>query len=128
MAASKSTLAPLQSIVYATSETAILQNAALYQSVSADMTAMLPAGAASTLKPLGFSRYDQTSGQTNIEVITAGECLATAGAAITAGDDLESAGTTGKVQTRTTGSIIARALDSAGADGDVIRVRIIQPT
>lgn len=128
MAAAKTTQAPLQSIVYATSETAILQYAALYQSTSADMTAQLPAGAASTLKPLGFARYAQTSGQTNIEVITDGEAQATAGAAITAGDDLESAGATGKVQTRTTGSIIGRALDSAGADGDVIRVKIIQPT
>lgn len=126
MAAPKSTLAPVQSVVFATSETSILQYAACYQSTSADMTARLPAGAASTLKFLGFSRYAQTSGQTNIELITLGQSVAIAGAAITAGDDLESAGATGKVQTATTGTVIARALDSAGADGDLIRVEIIK--
>lgn len=126
MAASKSTLAPVQSVVYSTAETSILQNAALYQSTSADMTARLPAGAASTLKFLGFSRYALTSGATSIEVITLGQATAIAGAAITAGDDLESAGATGKVQTATSGTVIARALDSASADGDVIRVEILK--
>ena len=48
-------------------------------------------------------------------------------AAITAGDDLESGGATGTVQTRTTGTIIGRAMDSAGAAGDIIRVEIIKP-
>ena len=114
MAASKTTINPIQSLQFATAETAILQWAACYQSTAADMTAVLPAGAASALKFLGFARYAQVSGATSIELITAG-------------DDLESGGATGTVQTRTTGTIIGRALDSAGAAGDILRIEILKP-
>lgn len=127
MAASKTTINPIQSLQFATAETAILQWAACYQSTAADMTAVLPAGAASALKFLGFARYAQVSGATSIELITAGVAAGNAAAAITAGDDLESGGATGTVQTRTTGTIIGRALDSAGADGDILRIEILKP-
>lgn len=127
MAASKTTINPIQSIQFATAETAILQWAACYQSTAADMTAVLPAGAASALKFLGFARYAQVSGATSIELITAGVAAGNAAAAITAGDDLESGGATGTVQTRTTGTIIGRALDSAGAAGDILRIEILKP-
>jgi hypothetical protein len=127
MAASKTTINPIQSLQFATAETAILQWAACYQSTAADMTAVLPAGAASALKFLGFARYAQVSGATSIELITAGVAAGNAAAAITAGDDLESGGATGTVRTRTTGTIIGRALDSAGADGDILRIEILKP-
>lgn len=127
MAASKTTINPIQSLSFYTSETAILQWAACYQSTAADMTAVLPAGAASALKFLGFARYAQVSGATSIELITAGVAAGNAAAAITAGDDLESGGATGTVQTRTTGTIIGRALDSAGAAGDILRIEILKP-
>ena len=127
MAAPKITINPIQSLQFATAETAILQWAACYQSTAADMTAVLPAGAASALKFLGFARYAQVSGATSIELITAGVAAGNAAAAITAGDDLESGGATGTVQTRTTGTIIGRALDSAGADGDILRIEILKP-
>ena len=127
MAASKTTINPIQSLQFATAETAILQWAACYQSTAADMTAVLPAGAASALKFLGFARYAQVSGATSIELITAGVAAGNAAAAITAGDDLESGGATGTVQTRTTGTIIGRALDSAGAAGDILRIDILKP-
>ncbi len=127
MAASKTTINPIQSLQFATAETAILQWAACYQSTAADMTAVLPAGAASALKFLGFARYAQVSGATSIELITAGVAAGNAAAAITAGDDLESGGATGTVQTRTTGTIIGRALDSAGAAGDILRIEILKP-
>lgn len=127
MAASKTTINPIQSIQFATAETAILQWAACYQSTAADMTAVLPAGAASALKFHGFARYAQVSGATSIELITAGVAAGNAAAAITAGDDLESGGATGTVQTRTTGTIIGRALDSAGAAGDILRIEILKP-
>ena len=91
------------------------------------MTAVLPAGAASALKFLGFARYAQVTGATSIEIITAGVAAGNAAAAITAGDDLESGGATGTVQTRTTGTIIGRALDSAGAAGDILRIEILKP-
>lgn len=127
MAASKTTINPIQSLSFYTAETAILQWAACYQSTAADMTAVLPAGAASALKFLGFARYAQVSGATSIELITAGVAAGNAAAAITAGDDLESGGATGTVQTRTTGTIIGRALDSAGAAGDILRIEILKP-
>lgn len=127
MAASKTTINPIQSLQFATAETAILQWAACYQSTAADMTAVLPAGAASALKFLGFARYAQVSGATSIELITAGVAAGNAAAAITAGDDLESGGATGTVQTRNTGTIIGRALDSAGAAGDILRIEILKP-
>lgn len=127
MAAPKITINPIQSLQFATAETAILQWAACYQSTAADMTAVLPAGAASALKFLGFARYAQVSGATSIELITAGVAAGNAAAAITAGDDLESGGATGTVQTRTTGTIIGRALDSAGAAGDILRIEILKP-
>ena len=127
MAAPKITINPIQSIQFATAETAILQWAACYQSTAADMTAVLPAGAASALKFLGFARYAQVSGATSIELITAGVAAGNAAAAITAGDDLESGGATGTVQTRNTGTIIGRALDSAGAAGDILRIEILKP-
>ena len=127
MAASKTTINPIQSLQFATAETAILQWAACYQSTAADMTAVLPAGAASALKFLGFARYAQVSGATSIELITAGVAAGNAAAAITAGDDLESGGATGTVQTHTTGTIIGRALDSAGAAGDILRIEILKP-
>ena len=127
MAASKTTINPIQSLQFATAETAILQWAACYQSTAADMTAVLPAGAASALKFLGFARYAQVSGATSIELITAGVAAGNAAAAITAGDDLESGGATGTGQTRTTGTIIGRALDSAGAAGDILRIEILKP-
>ena len=127
MAASKTTINPIQSLSFYTAETNILQWAACYQSTAADMTAVLPAGAASALKFLGFARYAQVSGATSIELITAGVAAGNAAAAITAGDDLESGGATGTVQTRTTGTIIGRALDSAGAAGDILRIEILKP-
>ena len=127
MAASKTTINPIQSIQFATAETAILQWAACYQSTAADMTAVLPAGAASALKFLGFARYAQVSGATSIELITAGVAAGNAAAAITAGDDLESGGATGTVQTHTAGTIIGRALDSADAAGDILRIEILKP-
>ena len=127
MAAPKITINPIQSLQFATAETAILQWAACYQSTAADMTAVLPAGAASALKFLGFARYAQVSGATSIELITAGVAAGNAAAAITAGDDLESGGATGTMQTRTTGTIIGRALDSAGAAGDILRIEILKP-
>jgi hypothetical protein len=127
MAASKTTINPIQSLQFATAETAILQWAACYQSTAADMTAVLPAGAASALKFLGFARYAQVSGATSIELITAGVAAGNAAAAITAGDDLESGGATGTVQTHTAGTIIGRALDSAGAAGDILRIEILKP-
>jgi len=128
MAASKITINPIQILSFYTSETNILQWAACYQSTSADMTAVLPAGAASALKFLGVARYAQVSGATSIELITAGDGIGIAAAAITAGDNLESGGATGTVQTRTTGTIIGRAMDSAGAAGDLIRYTIIKPS
>ena len=109
MAASKTTINPIQSLQFATAESAILQWAACYQSTAADMTAVLPAGAASALKFLGFARYAQVSGATSIELITAGVAAGNAAAAITAGDDLESGGATGTVQTHTTRHLYGRA-------------------
>ncbi len=128
MASPKSTINPIQSISFYTSESAINQWAACYQGTSADMTAVLPASAATTEKFLGFARYGLTTGATSIELITAGVAIAVAGAAITAGDNIESSATNGRVQTRTTGTIIGRALDSAGAAGDLIRVEIVKPS
>ena len=74
-----------------------------------------------------YKRPARVSGATGIERITAGVAAANAAAAITAGDDLESGGATGTVQTRAAGTIIGRALDSAGAAGDIIRVEILKP-
>ena len=127
MAAPKTTIAPIQSLPYYTAEAGILQWAALYQSTAADMTAVLPAGAASALKFLGSARYAQVSGATSIELITAGDAIGIAASAITAGDDLESGGATGTLQTRTTGTIVGRAMDSAGTAGDLFRYTILKP-
>jgi hypothetical protein len=126
MASPKATLNIVQTVVFSTAETAINQYAALFLSTSADMTARLPAAAASTLKFLGFARFPLASGATSIEVITLGHAIAKAEAAITRGDSLEAGSATGTVQTATTGTVIARALESAGAAGDYIRVEILK--
>ena len=126
MAAAKATANPLQIVQFNTAETAIIQYAALFQSTSADMTARLPAGADSSLKFLGFAADALVSGATSIGVITSGFACAKAAGAITAGDNLGSGGATGTVQTYSSGTVIGRAMDSAGAAGDLIRVEIIK--
>lgn len=126
MASPKATLNIVQNVVFNTAETAINQYAALFISTAADMTVRLPAAAASTLKFAGFARQALVSGATSIEVITLGHAIAKAEAAITRGDNLEAGGTAGTVQTATSGTVIARALESAGAAGDYIRVEILK--
>ena len=59
MAAPKITSLPIQRVSYATNETAILQNAALFLAASNDNLARLPAAAASTLPFLGFAEFAQ---------------------------------------------------------------------
>jgi len=56
-------------------------------------------------------------------VITLGIALVTAGGAITAGAEVESAAG-GKAVAKTTGIALGRALTAAGADGDTIKVKL----
>lgn len=124
------TINSLQTLTKPCSSGAVIQYAALYQDTSADNTTKLPAGAASSLKFEGFARYGDANHVAGdpMEIIAEGEGLAVAGAAVSVGDALESAGATGKVQTRTSGTTIARALTAAAADGDIIRVKILRTT
>ena len=127
MAAPKITSLPLQRVSYATAETAILQNAALFLAASADNTARLPAAAASTLPCLGFAEFAQVSGEVSTQLITEGVAIGIAEAAIASGARVEAGGVTGTVQTATTGTVIGIAQTSAGAAGDLVSIRIIRP-
>lgn len=127
MAAPKITSLPLQRVAYATNETAILQNAALFLAASADNTARLPAAAASTLPFLGFAEFAQVSGEVSTQLITEGVAIGIAEAAIASGARVEAGGVTGTVQTATTGTVIGIAQTSAGAAGDLVSIRIIRP-
>ena len=97
MAAPKITSLPLQRVAYATNETAILQNAALFLAASADNTARLPAAAASTLPFLGFAEFAQVSGEVSTQLITEGVAIGIAAAAIASGARVEAGGATGTV-------------------------------
>ncbi len=127
MAAPKITSLPLQRVSYATNETAILQNAALFLAASADNTARLPAAAASTLPFLGFAEFAQVSGEVSTQLITEGVAIGIAEAAIASGARGEAGGVIGTVQTATTGTVIGIAQTSAGAAGDLVSIRIIRP-
>ena len=120
------TFAPGQ-IVSATCATAsVVQWQPLYIDTTADNTVKAATGAASTLKFRGFAYYDgSTSASQPIELVVDGDSIARAGGTITAGDNLESDATVSRVQTATTGTVIARAMES-GVDGDYIRVQIIR--
>lgn len=122
------TLNSIQTLTKPCSSGAVLQYAALYVDSSADNTTKLPAGAASALKFEGFARYGDANHVAGdpVEMIVEGESLAIAAAAIGVGDGVESAGTTGKVQIRTSGTTIARALTAASADGDIIKVKVLR--
>lgn len=127
MAAPLATFAPGQTLAATCATANVVQWQPLYIDTSADNTVVTSGGAASTLKFRGFARYDGSSstGQP-IEMIVNGDSIAIAGAAITAGANLESAATASRVQTATTGTVIARAIDSAGAAGDLIRVQVLR--
>jgi len=127
MAAPKITSLPLQRVSYATNETAILQNAALFLAASADNTARLPAAAASTLPFLGFAEFAQVSGEVSTQLITEGVAIGIAEVAIASGARVEAGGVTGTVQTATTGTVIGIAQTSAGAAGALVSIRIIRP-
>ena len=128
MAAPKITSLPLQRVSYATAETAILQNAALFLAASADNTARLPdAPAASTLPFLGFAEFAQVSGEVSTQLITEGVAIGIAEAAIASGARVEAGGVTGTVQTATTGTVIGIAQTAAVDAGDLVSIRIIRP-
>lgn len=71
-------------------------------------------------KALGVCAADTLVGKLSPVHVT-GVLLATAGAAITAGTEIE-ATATGKAIAKTTGASNGFALDAATADGDVIRI------
>lgn len=127
MAAPKITSLPLQRVAYATNETAILQNAALFLAASADNTARLPAAAASTLPFLGFAEFAQVSGEVSTQLITEGVAIGIAEAAIASGARVEAGSATGTVQTATTGTVIGIAQTAADNAGDLVSIRIIRP-
>lgn len=120
------TFAPGQTLPATCATASVVQWQPLYVDDSADNTVKAAAGAASTLKFRGFARWDgSTSASQPIEMVVDGDSIARAGGTVTAGDNLESDTTVSRVQTATTGTVIARAMES-GVDGDYIRVQVIR--
>lgn len=98
----------------------ILATAALTQHRFANIAGAVPAAAATGL---GVANADAAIGEyTGVDV--AGTTVATAGAAIAKGALLE-IGATGKVVTRSAGIAVGRALEAAGADGDLLEILLI---
>jgi hypothetical protein len=77
------------------------------------------AAAAAAAAILGIAKADVVSGDYD-SVLVIGECELVASAAITAGAEIECAGT-GQVRTLAAGQKIGRALTAAAAGGDVIK-------
>lgn len=120
------TFAPGQTLTATCATASVVQWQPLYVDDSADNTVKAAAGAASTLKFRGFARWDgSTSASQPIEMVVDGDSIARAGGTVTAGDNLESDATVSRVQTATSGTVIARAMES-GVDGDYIRVQVIR--
>jgi len=120
------TFAPGQTLPATCADANVVQWQPLYVSTSADNTVTVAGGAASTLKFRGFARYDgSTSANQPIEMVVDGDSIARCGGTVTAGDNLESDATVSRVQTASTGTVIARAMES-GVDGDYIRVQVIR--
>lgn len=79
------------------------------------------ASAAGAMK--GINTFDVVSGeQASVDVL--GTSIATAGAAIADGAELE-VGANGKLVTKTAGVVVARALQPASADGDLLEVFLL---
>lgn len=72
---------------------------------------------------LGVARTDGAIGEA-VPVDALGTALVTAGGAVTKGDAIE-VGTAGKAVTHSAGTIVARSLADAAADGDVIEVLLV---
>lgn len=87
--------------------------------------AVTAAGAVATAgsNAAGFTETSAASGE-RVPFTALGTAIATAGAAIAAGDAVE-VGTAGKVITKTTGVAVGRAMTAAAADGDKIEVLVI---
>lgn len=120
------TFAPGQTLTATCTDANVVQWQPLYIDTAADNTVKAAAGDASTLKFRGFARWDgSTSASQPIEMVVDGDSLARCGGTVTAGDNLESDATVSRVQTATTGTVIARAMAS-GVDGDYIRVQVIR--
>lgn len=127
MASPLATFAPGQTLTATCATASVVQWQPLYIDTTADNTVKAAGGAASTLKFRGFARYDGSSSASQpIEMIVDGDSCAIAAAAVTAGDNLEVAANVARVQTATTGTVIARAITSAGAAGDLFRVEVIR--
>lgn len=83
-------------------------------------------GAAATAKgnAVGFATISAASGVL-VPVVVLGTALAVAGGAIAAGAAVEVATDVTRVQTRTDGVVVGRALSAAAAAGDVIEVLVL---
>ena len=72
---------------------------------------------------LGITTELAVSGK-QVPVVVLGTAVATAGAAVAAGAELE-ATAAGKLITKATGIVVARALQAAAADGDKFEVLLV---
>lgn len=79
------------------------------------------ATAAATMQ--GLAQTDAASGE-QVAVDVQGTGIAIAGAAIAVGADLE-VGAAGKLVTKAAGVSVGRALQAAGADGDLIEIMLL---
>lgn len=76
------------------------------------------------LKCFGFTTEDAEAVGAQTPVDTLGTTIAEVGAAVALDANLE-VGATGKLITATTGVVVAKAMQAAGADGDKIEVFIL---
>ena len=84
--------------------------------------------ATGNLQVIGIVAEEAAAGAP-VKVVTRGECVAIAKAAITHGDILKAAGADGKVELTTTDNdgVFAQAVSDAAADGDEVVIRVIGP-
>lgn len=98
----------------------VIATAAITQFRAVGHTGGAPAAAAHCL---GFAQNGAASGEA-VPVVALGTAIAEAGAAITAGAQLE-LDASQRVITRSAGAIVGRALTAAGAAGDQVEVLVI---
>jgi hypothetical protein len=117
--ANKATMGPLPPRTRRTyrAEVAVTRGVAVIQG-TADDQAKLPAGG--NVWALGIVEEDQATAGGPVSVVTDGECIGIAAAAINAGDKVEIAANTGKLQATTTDkhNVVGIARSSAAGDGD----------
>lgn len=100
--------------------TSVAATAALTTGRAVSYTGTVPNAGATAL---GIAETDAAIGE-QVAVSVHGTAIAEAGGAFVVGDQLQ-VGTGGKLVLQTTGTVVARAMQAAAADGDLVEVLLL---